>query len=141
MTSRLTSEQTFKLLLNARDIAESLPDFPLDASNEQIREDLSSLSYSQAEQILPTLMSVLLEEKPDLSSMLEQLRLRESTRDLGVVTETAADLWEAVKQDIDYIAVIVLFLRTLGENKIKTKLIQYEGKSIYKELRKLLPWK
>ena len=141
MKNNITPELTFKFLLNSQDICNSLPPTSGEDNVAEIGDKLHALSSDEAAQLMPVLVELLVEEKPELLKMLKQLEDKEDTRDLTEVAQVAAGLWEVAKQDIEYIAIIVVFLRALGENKLKTQFFKYEGKSVYKELRKLLGWK
>lgn len=136
---KINTDIALALLLNSREIVPRFPEMDrFDPELDEIRELLSAISVEQIAKLAPPLAECLLEAEPSIEQELEALTRRQPTR--GVETDPAmiAGLWEAVKADIGYVALLVFFLRTLGYNKIKTKLGEYEGHSIYEGLRSLL---
>jgi hypothetical protein len=127
------------LLLNSGDIVARLPE--MDEGSSEIEEIKSALQATSEKDILrlgPPLVSLLLDAEPTIARDLDTLSQRFSTRGVESDPSMVAGLWETLKADVGYIALLVFFLRTLGYNKIKTKLGEYEGHSVYDDLRSLI---
>jgi hypothetical protein len=99
---------------------------------QQIAESLTLLEKTQQFELLPIVADLVLESREDLKAhYTPPQRLSLATN-----VELLNEVWQAVKADD--VAMIVLYLRLLGQNKIDAKLFKYEGSSIFADLKKLL---
>jgi len=136
----ISPEIALKILLNIDDIMKVLPKLEKDSEVQKIVCHLQSLPNEDIITLMSAFVTLIVDEKPELQSLIEEIKSRENTRDIHSITKTAIEIWDIVKEDIWDIGIIVLYLRTLGENRLKGKLFEYEGKSIYEEIRKILKW-
>jgi len=99
---------------------------------QQIERSLTQLEQQQQFELLPIVADLVLQERADLQAHYTPPQRLSLGNELEILNE----VWQAVKADD--MAMILLYLRLLGHNKLETPLFKYEGNSIFADLKNLL---
>lgn len=127
------------LLLNADAVADRLGlDLTQPTPTAEVEALAARLSPQQGALLAEALAALLEEAHPELAALRQELAGRHATRGVEADPTALAALWEAVKENLVPIGVLVFYLRTLGHNRLKGKVLEYEGSSIFQDLAALL---
>lgn len=128
------------LLMNAQSVMEVLPQVPLPPDEiKGVTAALGQLPDDRVPDFLQQAASLLLEIAPEVNVLLTEIEDRRDVRGPDASTLAAAlDVWNAVKGDLGGIATLIVMIRLLASNKVKTKGFEYQGGSVFTELAKLI---
>lgn len=109
-------------------------------SNAEIaamKEELEQFDDQELTQTLSYTDSVLENEFPEYATVKQQVVKADVSRSGAVEIASIAEFLMIIRENLDTVAILVLFARFLGDNKLQIGKFKYQGKSVLPSVSEL----